>query len=120
MPTSVLSSSAEPFWPPFEEPPSDAPWSYEAEAADGPENWGLIKKKSNGTLAYPICAGVSQSPIDLPVSTFASVAGRPVASVVSSYTPSSDYQIVARPSGHPGFQVRSASHGMLSLAPRRA
>ena len=90
-----------PFWPAEPEEHGDALWGYEAELADGPEHWGTIRKLSDNSIAYPACAGLSQSPIDI----LAAEGAVPVVPLITNYTPHVDFQILARPGGHPGFQV---------------
>lgn len=94
-----------PFWPPAPDESGDAVWSYDTEADDGPARWGVIRKLSDRSIAYPTCAGASQSPIDLPSISFPP-SGLVTLPIANAYPDAASWQIVSRPGGHPGFQVR--------------
>lgn len=102
--TTTTKTLLLPFWPAEPAESGDAIWGYEVESADGPEHWGTIRKLSDNSIAYPACAGLSQSPIDI-----VEEGGiLPVVPLITNYTANVDFQIVARPGGHPGFQLKSA------------
>jgi len=74
-------------------------WTYEGHK--GPAYWGKLKNSTSGALLFPACAGTQQSPIDITTSSAVFNA----APLVRKYT-TSKFQIVQRPGGHPGFQVK--------------
>ena len=90
-----------PFWPPSPAENGDAIWTYDLHLEDGPYHWGEIRKLSDNTIAYPDCDGHQQSPIDLPAFPSTGISSP----IIGNYPPET-MQIVSRPGGHPGFQVK--------------
>lgn len=109
----------EPVWGSFEVEP-DYQWEYERYFTDlaltetavwdesvdnGPSNWGNLKAV-DGTVMYPLCKDSPtsmQSPIDIPI---ASAVNPPPTVPVDQHYPPQTMQVIARPGGHLGFQIK--------------
>jgi carbonic anhydrase len=100
----VTTVKTVPFWPAFVEEGA-ATWSYAVGSEDGPSAWGEVANKTTNDKFFPTCedtAQSTQSPIDLPTP----VALNAVFAALDTSYPFTSYQIVERPGGHPGFQVK--------------
>jgi carbonic anhydrase len=76
------------WWPPLPDD-TDDDWSYTLLGKDWP-------------ATYPRCAGRAQSPIDLPPLP----ATAPASPLALAYPLGAAWELVSRPGGHPGFNVR--------------